>query len=232
MKRRAYLRSAALVTVGVAGCLESEPEAANEFDYHTHPKDEVDVPLVPVNDAHEWYENGEAAFVDARSEVAYERARIAGALHSPAPDGQENGDPVAELDTDRRIVTYCGCPHHLSALRGASLIREGYVHTYAIMEGFDGWRRNDYPLEGSSVEETPDQYTIEGRTDPAFDGEFAWIWHDASGQREAAPIDESGGFTLNVRFYGVDPTSTLRLEVPGGSTTRPLSEFTGRTVEL
>jgi hypothetical protein len=108
MKRRACLRSAALLTVGVAGCLESEPEAAKEFDYYTHPKD--DVPFVLVDDACEWYENGEAVFVDARSEAAYERARIAGALLSPAPDGQENNDPVEALYTDRRIVTYCGCP--------------------------------------------------------------------------------------------------------------------------
>jgi hypothetical protein len=42
------------------------------------------------------------------------------------------------------------------------LIREGYVHTYVIMEGFDGWRRNDHPVEGSSVERNPDRYTIEG----------------------------------------------------------------------
>lgn len=100
MRRRAYLRAAGLAaTVGIAGCLgdDSTPEAANEFGYETDTTEGVEVPLVPVQDSIEWYRDESAAFVDARSHTAFEKARIAGAVFSPAPDGQESDDPVSDV---------------------------------------------------------------------------------------------------------------------------------------
>ena len=143
MRRRSFLRATGLFTgLGLAGCLgDSTPEAANEFGYPTTTTDGIAVPLVPLADAIQWYENDVGAFADARSRTAFEQARIAGAVHSPAPDGLATDDPIAGRPKDTRVVTYCGCPHHLSTLRGATLIRNGYVHTYAIDEGFQAWRQ-------------------------------------------------------------------------------------------
>lgn len=238
LRRRTYLRTAGVVVAaGISGCLggDEDPEAANEFGYETTTTDGVDVPLVPVADAVEWYRDDAAAFADARSRTAYEKAHVAEAVLSPAPDGQESNDPVTELPSDARVVTYCGCPHHLSTLRGASLIRDGYVHTYAIDEGFRAWVEAGYPIDGEAageLQESPTAYHIDGRTDAAHAGDLAWAWHDASGQREAAPIGDDGTFTLTIRFHDVAPDAQLRLQTPAGEVIRPLEELVEQTVEV
>ena len=234
MRRRSFLRSAGLVTgLGLAGCLgDSPPEAANEFGYPTTMTEGIAVPLVPLADATQWYEDDIGVFADARSRTAFEQARIAGAVHSPAPDGLASNDPIAGRPKDTRVVTYCGCPHHLSTLRGATLIQNGYVHTYAIDEGFHAWRRAGYPLEGESIENTPQSFTITGRTDPAAAGEMAWAWHDPSGQREATPITTDGQFAIHVQFYDVTPESRIRLTTPAGELTDSLGVLSSGNVEV
>jgi rhodanese-related sulfurtransferase len=224
MQRRAYLRNAGLIgSIGLAGCLGGgAPEAANEFDYPTTTTDGVDVPLAPLDDVIEWYENEVGVYADARGQTAYENARIAGAVHSPAPDGQAAGDPLADLDSETRIITYCGCPHHLSTLRAATLIQNGHVHAYAIDEGFRAWYEAGYPLEGSAVEREP----------AAAGGDLAWAWHDPSGQREAAPIADDGSFTLTLHFYDVTGESPIRVVTPAGEVTGPLGSLTEGVVEL
>lgn len=219
MDRRTYLAGAGTALLsGLAGCLgpSYDGEAANEFGYETTETADVAVPLVPIADARQWHDDNAAVFVDARGSEAYETAHIAGAIHSEAPDGPDGDDPVEAYDTDRRMVTYCGCPHHLSTLRGASLVGDGYVHTYAIDEGFGPWRENGYPMDGEDVAAVPESHRIDGRTDPAHAGMFAWAWHDPSGQREAAPIDDDGRFSLVIRFYDLQPTAELRVTTPAG----------------
>lgn len=259
MRRRAYLQViGATATIGAAGCVDddsdagtsdgsdtetsddsdagtsddSDTETTDNFDYETTTTDGVEVPLVPLEDAHDWYEDDEAVFVDTRSETAFEQSRIEEAVLSPAPDGQESNDPVEELSTDRRIVTYCGCPHHLATLRGAALIEAGYSNTYAIDEGFHAWQDAGYPLAGTDASERLDLFSIDGRTDPTHASELTWAWHEPSGQREAAPIAEDGAFTLHIRFHDVDPDSQIRLETPAGSMTRPLETLAEQQIEL
>lgn len=235
MDRRTYLGSAgSFLAVGIAGCLgrSYDGEAANEFGYETTETADVDVPLAPIADVREWHEADAALFVDARGETAYERARIAGAVHSPAPEGTESNDPVADVSTDRRILTYCTCPHHLSTLRAASLIGDDYEHAYALDEGFDPWQDNGYPMAGEDVETDPGAHRIVGRTDPAHAGAYAWAWHDATGQREAAPIGEAGAFALTLHFYDLRPDSKIRLATPGGEVTDELQALTAGRVRL
>lgn len=124
-------------------------EAANEFDYETMTVEGIEVPLVPNDDAFEWFGDPETVFVDTRTREEYERARIAGAVFSPAPDGLSSDDPVDELSTDTRIVTYCACPRTLAGLRAASLLRDGYEHTYALAQGIPRWDEAGYPIETS-----------------------------------------------------------------------------------
>lgn len=130
------------------------------------------------------------------------------------------------------MVTYCGCPHHLSTLPGATLIRNGYVNTYAIDEGFQAWQQAGYPLEGEAVQNTPKSFTITGRTDPATAGDMAWAWHDPSGQREAAPIDTDGQFTLHVRFYDVTAESMIRISTPSGEVTETLGALSEGSIHV
>jgi hypothetical protein len=55
------------------------------------------VPLAPVEVAHNWHQRRAARFADARGATSYDRARIAGAVNGPVPDGGSD-DPVAGTD--------------------------------------------------------------------------------------------------------------------------------------
>lgn len=210
----------------------SDVEPANEFGYSTIMVDGISVPLAPIDDVIEWHRDKVGVFVDTRGEKGYETARIAGAIHSPAPDGHDENDPVIDYSTDIRIVTYCTCPHHLSSQRGASLIRDGYRNTYAIKEGFNPWHESGYPLAGEDVDTTPKLFRIRGQTDPSHADEMIWAWHDPTGQREAAPIDDDGTFTLNVQFYDVDPDTLLRISSPADELTAPIDSLESGSVEV
>jgi rhodanese-related sulfurtransferase len=250
MLRRRCLQLAGVgVGLGSTGCLgggggngdetagwdgQGEPTTpANEFDYETTVTDDVAVPLVPIADAIQWFEDDEAVFADARSQAAFERAHVTDAVLSPAPDGQDGPDPIeAQQTTDTRIVTYCGCPHHLSSMRAASLVRGGYAHTYALDEGFQAWYDRGHPVEGSAVETEPPQYSITGRlSGPASDARV-WAWHDPSGQREVTPVEADGSFELTLHFYDLTPESPIRLVGPDREVTKPLQALTDTTVRL
>ena len=234
MRRRTFLGASGMAVTGIAGCLggDNGETAANEYGYETTTSDGTEVPLVPIEDAIEWYDDDETVFVDTRDRTAFDRARIAGSVFSPAPDGQETDDPMGEYDEERRIVTYCVCPHYLAGLRGASLIRAGYAHTYALDEGFEPWVEGGHPVEGDAVDSRPPVYEIRGSTAPEHADEYAWARHEPTGQREAVPIRADGSFTLHLRFHDIDRASTIEVQTPGGSTTAPLGALTEDTLDL
>jgi rhodanese-related sulfurtransferase len=232
MKRRTALKALGVAVVGgLAGC-SGGPQAANEYGYETTTTDGVAVPLVPIADAIQWYNDDAALFADARGRRQFETSHIAGAVFSPAPDGQGGSDPVEQRETDAQIVTYCRCPHHLSSLRAASLISDGYANTYALDEGFGAWLQNNYPVEGTNPYALPTEYRIAGRTDPAHAGAFAWARHRETGQREPAPIAEDGTFAISFRFYDVDADSSIEVETPEETVTRPLGQLREGVVEV
>lgn len=229
-RRTALAVMGSVITTGLAGCLgpSYDGEAANEFGYETTENADVEVPLVPIDDALDWYHEEAALFVDTRGETAFETARIEGALHSEAPDGSDD-DPVEAHSTDSRIVTYCDCPHHLATLRGAALIDDGFEHTYALDEGFVPWQENGYPMAGTEISSLPTPFELHGETGAEHAGEFAWAWHDPSGQREATPIREDGSFELVVRFHDLRENDPLRVQTPAAETTGTVAELsTGR----
>lgn len=237
--RRAFLASSGLALFG--GCLSDSKSGSNgtpvpltdetdgyppklgkqpekqsidtsRFGYVT--VDGTKVPLAPIEVTYYWYLRREARFADARGETQYENSHILGAVLSPAPDGGPT-DPTEAWPEDDRVVCYCGCPHHLSSLRAASLIENGFEDVYVIDEGFWEWHRRGYPMAGESVKVKPESYTIRGRTGLEYAGESAWAWHDPSGQREAAPIDRNGNYVLELKFAGITKSSPIRIVTPG-----------------
>lgn len=236
MRRRTYLGLVGSVpALGIAGCLGSgdgggDNQAANEFGYPTEETDGVEVPLVPIEDAYEWHQDG-ILFADARSEAAYRKSHVAGAVFSPAPDGQPD-DPVEAKPDSTRVVTYCGCPHHLSTMRAASLIEDGYANTYALDEGFRPWQQGDYPVEGEEAASIPDGFSIEGRTDPAQEGGRAWVRHDPTGQREVTSIEADGTFAMDVYFHEVGPETEVRLTTPAAEVIDSLRSLSSGVVDL
>lgn len=146
MHRRAVLGAAATTFgVGLVGCLGDD---TNHYTVRG-----VDVPLVAVADAIEWYEAGDTTFLDARpNREHYEELRIEDAEFSPEPDGLPEDDPAAALDLDDRIVTYCVCPHAQAGSRAATLIEEDYTAVYALDEGLEEWYEQGHPIAGSGEE--------------------------------------------------------------------------------
>lgn len=184
----------------------------------------TEVPLAPIDVVHYWFLRREARFVDARGSTQYDQSHILGAVLSPAPDGRSD-DPTSTWPKEDRIVCYCGCPHHLSSLRAASLIDDGYENVFVIDEGFWAWHERGYPMAGSKVSNRPASYAIRGQVGPEHAGQMAWAWHDSSGQREAAPIDDDGTYLLELTFSGLTRSSPIRLETPAYEFEAPLADL-------
>ncbi|ELY90616.1 rhodanese [Natrialba hulunbeirensis JCM 10989] len=244
MKRRTLLRATGGAvlggSVGLAGCLdqfsdsESGDTDSHDFpaDYETETFDGQTVPFAPLEDVAEWWENDEARFVDARTQVQYDEAHIEGAVFSPSPDGLESADPVAEWDTDTRIVTYCVCPIAQAGQRAATLLDNGYTDVYGLADGFNPWRENGYPVESNDGQASLSTYEIEGETDPADAGEYALAVHPETGQREASRIDADGGYELSLHFVDVPDSSLLELRTPSYELEGTIEEFSSATVQV
>ncbi|MBZ6495080.1 rhodanese-like domain-containing protein [Natrinema longum] len=248
MNRRTFLAVGGTAVIGgAAGCLGGdtgsdangygpEPESVPEersIDtsvYQTQVFEGIEVPLAPIDDVYYWYQRQEARVADARGSDQYQNAHIAGAPLSSAPDGGSN-DPVSDWSTDERIVTYCGCPHHLSGLRAASLIDNGYEEVYALDEGFGAWIDRGYPLEGSEVSEDRATYEIQGQSDPAYADEMVMLEQVDADRREAAPIAEDGSYTLQLHYAG-STDSRFRVEAPDYTTEGTLADLTSGTVTV
>ncbi|MDS0476135.1 rhodanese-like domain-containing protein [Natrinema sp. 1APR25-10V2] len=230
MNRRTFLAVGGTAALGgVAGCLGGNGGTpANEYGYETTTTDGTEVPLAPVDDVYQWYENDEAKFADARGRDQYEAVHIAGAVFSPAPNGTEN-DPAEEWSTDTQIVTYCACPHHLSTMRAAALIDAGYERTYAIDEGLNAWIDRGYPIEGANVSANRSTYAIQGQSDAAHAGEMVMLEQLDADRREAAPIADDGSYTLQLHYAG-STDSRFRVEAPDYTVEGTLEELTSTTV--
>ncbi len=216
---------------GYPPAFENTP-AAVSFDSEEFPTTDVDgipVPLAPIDAVYTWYGRGEARFVDARGPKQYEQSHIYGAVLSPAPDGR-SGDPVTDWPQDDRIVAYCGCPHHLSSVRAAHLIADGYEDVYVIDEGFWEWHDRDYPLAGDAINARPAPRRISGLVDPKYAGESAVLRHPSSGQREMTSIRPDGSFEFVVRFFDITATARLTIETPDYVVTDTLGSLTARQV--
>lgn len=224
MHRRRFVATGALVALGgVAGCLENGEYPTQQFEGES-------VPLVPTDDAYEWFDAGDARFVDARSRAEYDEIRVEGAAHSPAPTGLAKGDPVVEWSTDERIVTYCVCPHALAGSRAGTLVGEGYEAVYALDEGLNSWLENEYPVAGDGIGGRLPEYAIEGETDAAHAGEDVWLREPETDQREVTTVADDGSYELTFHFVDLAGDTLLELEAPDYALESTLADLTAGVV--
>jgi rhodanese-related sulfurtransferase len=250
MERRTVLGASATALAGLAGCLglggdgggtaadvadpnpddgyppafDEVPEAEQFSEFDSLDRDGETVTLAPIEAVHNWYRRREARFVDARSATAYGQSHIYGAVSSPV-DTAVGESPVGDWDAGERIVCYCGCPHHLSSIRAATLQSEGYTDVYVLDEGFYAWRDAGYLLAGEDVSGAPAAWAIAGVVDAAHAGADAWVYHPPTGQMEATAIGDDGRFDLHLRFYDVSANTPLRVETPDYSVEAPLGQL-------
>lgn len=205
--------------------------SANPSSFETLEVNGESIRLVPIDIAIAWYQRRSARFVDARGPTQYEHAHVYGAVNSPARTDSAGG-PVPGWPRDARIVTYCGCPHHLSSIRAAGLLKAEYGSVYALDDGFvgtaDAWAERGYPMAGRAFrEETSTRVArITGAVDSRHAGDY--VWATAGTQYEAARIGPDGRYDLELRFVDVDGSTLVTLRTPGGTEVRPLDEFSGR----
>jgi rhodanese-related sulfurtransferase len=218
-RRRLLQVSGASLLFGSAGCL------SQGSSFETLSMKGESIPLVPTDTAYDWFSKDEARFADTRSKTAYKYAHIKEAAWSPAPNGQRKNDPVEEWSKSTKIITYCACPHHLSSLRAANLIKQGYENVYALDKGIQHWVKKGHPIAGRQTKQLPEIKTIVGATDPQYAGKTAWAYHRASGQREATGIESNGHYRLDLPFYDVTGQSMIEVVTPGYTIEKPLAEL-------
>lgn len=211
-----------------------DPPAAPDVDessFDTIGANGEAVTLVPIDVAEKWFYRSEARFVDARGIPQYERAHIYGSVLSTAQRHSDGGG-IDGWAKDDRVVTYCGCPHHLSSLRAAGLQKAGYTNVYAIDEGFGEWSARGNPMSGTSFgsDEQSDvkEWVLEGTVGASYAGEYVWV--EAARQYEAAPIREDGSFSVTLKFSGVTKETPVSVTTPAFSTTAPLGELASGTI--
>ncbi|MFD1586394.1 rhodanese-like domain-containing protein [Halorientalis brevis] len=258
MNRRRYL-AALGITTGLTGCLglggnsgstirasaactgnetggcppadvadgSAPPSTVDPSSFDTLDRNGTTISLVPIDVAYDWYTARAARFADARGQLSYQRSHVRGAVLSSVetPLGT-----VENWPTDDFIVTYCGCPHHLSSMRAETLIDAGYENVFALDEGFGEWHEREYPMNGQQVATRPPKRLIRGETAPADAGGDAWAWHDPTGQREAAPIAADGSYELQLHFSDVTDDSSIRVETPSYTVEQPLGDLTSDRV--
>jgi rhodanese-related sulfurtransferase len=88
--------------------------------------------------------------VDARSEAAYAKEHIPGAIN--LPHRHMNVDSTGRLDRSALYVTYCdgiGCN---ASTKGALKLTELGFHVKELIGGIDWWKRDGYPTASALVQ--------------------------------------------------------------------------------
>ncbi|MFB6106001.1 MAG: rhodanese-like domain-containing protein [Halobacteriaceae archaeon] len=260
MRRRAFLAAGTAGLAGLAGCLSGGDGSDQTHPQDEHPDDGMPPPgtvadppsvhadlaafetierdgetirLAPADVVFAWYANRAVRVLDARGTTQYEASHVFGAVSSPAAmlAGAGGPDPVADWPRGDRVVAYCGCPHHISSRRAATLQRNGYEDVFVLDEGFwDGWHDLGRPMAGTEVSGAPRERVVAGRVDPASAGATAVLVHPQTGQREEAPVGADGRFRLHLHFYGVDDDSVVRLRTPDYAVRARLGDLTDGVV--
>ena len=144
---------------------------------------------------------------DVRSKTSFDKSHITNAFSMPY--GKTDDQKLAAVNglaKDSSIVTYCGCPRHLSTLAAKDLTDRGYTNVSVLYEGYWHWKDNGYPV--TEAQTTADNIThfrfdvsIAQSRAKALDGQDLFLRHRSSGQLEAARIVSGDALTVEFRVY-------------------------------
>jgi rhodanese-related sulfurtransferase len=236
MNRRWLLAAVGTLSLSVsAGCLNADGDDSGDADgttktqYETQSFDGETVPLAPVEDVYEWFEDGDTKFVDTRGVSQYDAGHIPGAVLSPSERRTEH-DPTDEWAHDTRVVTYCNCPHTLAVWRASELKAEGFEDVYAIEPGFEGWEEAGHPTASNDPDADVETYEIAGESDPAYEGQYVRVSMADRDGYEIAVIESDGSYKTKIRFPDLTSDSRLIVEAPEYTVEGTLEEFTNETV--
>ncbi|NPA79928.1 MAG: rhodanese-like domain-containing protein [Thermotogae bacterium] len=157
----------------------------------------------------------EFTIVDVRSSYEYRIEHIKGAISAPLRFLEEhlkNGI----IPTDRPIVFYCGCPHHLSTLAARKAEGMGLKDVYVLDDGFFVWRDKGYPTEGEKKGKRPNFFFVKGKV--MLDGlpfKYGMLFFvdKRNGQVEIERTDGKGRYEGRLPFYDIEPGDTILVYV-------------------
>ena len=153
------------------------------------------------------FENNDLPYVfDVRSEPSYEKSHIQWALSMPYGNTDEARlASVQGLTKQSPIVTYCGCPRHLSTLSAEALGKQGYQNVRVLYEGFWHWKEQQYPtIENVTSTASTTVIRFKGElleNQNTVAGQDLFLQHARSGQLEAVRTDSQGQFELEFHIY-------------------------------
>lgn len=102
-----------------------------------------------VDIAKKIYDSGNALFVDARTEEAYDEGHVKGAVSLPWAEFDSKAETfLNQYPPDQTTIIYCSgrtCQdsHHLAEM----LMELGYDRISIMIDGFPGWLEKGYPVE-------------------------------------------------------------------------------------
>lgn len=100
-------------------------------------------PRISVADAKKLYANGQAVFVDVRSNEQYQLGHIKGAMSIP---GSQLVRRFNEVTPRKTVITYCACSAEQSSGRAAAdLIAHGVKNVFALKGGWHEWKTEGLP---------------------------------------------------------------------------------------
>ena len=116
------------------------------------------ISTVTPEKAEQLHADGEAVFVDARSQWEYQEGHIPGAILVPS---HEAAQYLAEFrkkvpDTSSAIITYCDgeyCP--LSKDLASVLRNNGYTNVHVLVNGWGVWQSRGYAVERGGAVDNP-----------------------------------------------------------------------------
>jgi rhodanese-related sulfurtransferase len=161
---------------------------------------------------------------DVRNKEAYEESHIKGALNRPIPITPEL---VKDIPKDAHIVTYCGCPHHLSGIAAEQLTNMGYKDVHVLNEGFWYWKDHKMPIvEAPGSKSTLSKISIEGtltKENKPFANQDIYLKHELSGQLEATRTNADGGYKMDFHLYNYKKNDNFKFYV--GDLRKPVQDF-------
>ena len=143
---------------------------------------------------------------DVRTIGEYDQGHIDGSMSLPLNDiSQPRLNSINGMNRDSVIVTYCGCPHHLSGLAARQLTKMNYTDVRVLEEGFWYWKEQRFPILPAMSEISVSKLSVAGKLvaeNKPTENVDIFIRHAETGQLEATTTDASGNYELHLHVYG------------------------------
>ena len=206
----------------LTGC--SESGNLDTFTDTSQSEDDIEISVSPedpdymyVDELSPLINTPSAPFIfDVRAKASYAESHIFSALSTPYGEtDQVDLDEITGLTHNSEIVTYCGCPRHLSTLMAKHLESLGYENVKVLYEGYWHWKDNNHPI-AEGVVATRTSLRFEGKiidSNGLIEPRNVFIRNNRNGQLEAALSDTKGQFATDFEVLNFKSTDTFSIYV-------------------